>query len=78
MARALLALAIGAFGIGTTEFVMMGLLPAVADDLGISLPTAGHLVSAYAMRVPSKLRQKRMACAFNGLASRRSRRRWDR
>ncbi|MEV0171059.1 MFS transporter [Streptomyces sp. NPDC050803] len=51
MPLALLALAVGAFGIGTTEFVMMGLLPDVADDLGISLPTAGHLVSAYALGV---------------------------
>ncbi|MFM9613294.1 MFS transporter [Streptomyces sp. V2] len=51
MPLALLALAIGAFGIGTTEFVMMGLLPDVADDLGISVPSAGHLVSAYALGV---------------------------
>ncbi|MGV9939328.1 MFS transporter [Streptomyces sp. NPDC003401] len=51
MPLALLALAVGAFGIGTTEFVMMGLLPDVADDLGISLPAAGHLVSAYALGV---------------------------
>ncbi|MFC4498842.1 MULTISPECIES: MFS transporter [Streptomyces] len=51
MPLALLALAIGAFGIGTTEFVMMGLLPEVAADLHISLPTAGHLVSAYALGV---------------------------
>ncbi|MGX1269593.1 MFS transporter [Streptomyces phaeoluteigriseus] len=51
MPLALLALAVGAFGIGTTEFVMMGLLPEVADDLGISIPTAGHLVSAYALGV---------------------------
>ncbi|MDW4907160.1 MFS transporter [Streptomyces sp. ADMS] len=48
---ALLALAVGAFGIGTTEFVMMGLLPDVAGDLGISIPSAGHLVSAYALGV---------------------------
>ncbi|MBW8737117.1 MAG: MFS transporter [Streptomyces turgidiscabies] len=48
---ALLALAVGAFGIGTTEFVMMGLLPEVADDLGVSIPSAGHLVSAYALGV---------------------------
>lgn len=48
---ALLALAVSAFGIGTTEFVMMGLLPNVADDLGTSVPTAGHLVSAYAIGV---------------------------
>ncbi|MEV1018812.1 MFS transporter [Streptomyces sp. NPDC050264] len=51
MPLALLALAVGAFGIGTTEFVMMGLLPNVADDLHISIPAAGHLVSAYALGV---------------------------
>ncbi|MGR3936897.1 MFS transporter [Streptomyces sp. BRA346] len=51
MPLALLALAISAFGIGTTEFVMMGLLPNVADDLGTSVPTAGYLVSAYAIGV---------------------------
>ncbi|MFI6279066.1 MFS transporter [Streptomyces sp. NPDC050988] len=51
MPLALLALAVGAFGIGTTEFVMMGLLPDVADDLNISIPSAGHLVSAYAIGV---------------------------
>ena len=51
MPMALLALAISAFGIGTTEFVMMGLLPNVADDMGTSVPTAGYLVSAYAIGV---------------------------
>jgi DHA1 family inner membrane transport protein len=51
MPLALLALAVGAFGIGTTEFVMMGLLPDVADDLHVSIPVAGHLVSAYALGV---------------------------
>ncbi|MEV4949852.1 MFS transporter [Streptomyces sp. NPDC053755] len=51
MPLALLALAVSAFGIGTTEFVMMGLLPNVAGDLGTSVPTAGHLVSAYAIGV---------------------------
>ncbi|PBC82063.1 MULTISPECIES: MFS transporter [unclassified Streptomyces] len=51
MPLALLALAVSAFGIGTTEFVMMGLLPDVADDLGTSVPTAGYLVSAYALGV---------------------------
>ncbi|MFG3256123.1 MFS transporter [Streptomyces sp. NPDC048172] len=51
MPIALLALAVSAFGIGTTEFVMMGLLPNVADDLGTSVPTAGYLVSAYALGV---------------------------
>lgn len=51
MPLALLALAISAFGIGTTEFVMMGLLPNVARDMGTSVPTAGYLVSAYAIGV---------------------------
>ncbi|MER5480680.1 MFS transporter [Streptomyces sp. NPDC002734] len=51
MPLALLALAVGAFGIGTTEFVMMGLLPQVAADLGVSIPSAGHLISAYALGV---------------------------
>ncbi|MEI5009941.1 MFS transporter [Streptomyces sp. PmtA] len=51
MPLALLALSVSAFGIGTTEFVMMGLLPNVAEDLGTSVPTAGQLVSAYAIGV---------------------------
>ncbi len=48
---ALLALAIGAFGIGVTEFSPMGLLPVMATDLGVSIPIAGLLVSAYAVGV---------------------------
>lgn len=51
MPVALLALAIAAFGIGTTEFVMMGLLPEVASNLNVTLPQAGNYVSAYAMGV---------------------------
>ncbi|KID32621.1 MFS transporter [Prauserella rugosa] len=51
MPVALLALAIGAFGIGTTEFVMMGVLPQAAADFGVSIPAAGHLISAYALGV---------------------------
>ncbi|SHG23112.1 MFS transporter [Streptoalloteichus hindustanus] len=51
MPLALLALAIGAFGIGTTEFVIMGLLPEVATDLSVSIPTAGLLISGYALGV---------------------------
>jgi DHA1 family inner membrane transport protein len=47
----LLALALGAFGIGVTEFAPMGMLPMIADDLGVSIPAAGLLVSAYAMGV---------------------------
>ncbi len=46
-----LALAIGGFGIGTGEFVMMGLLPSVAGDFGVSIPMAGHVISAYALGV---------------------------
>src|SRR4051794_29388030 len=49
--RALLALAIGAFGIGTTEFVVMGMLPEIADGLGVSVPAVGLLISAYAVGV---------------------------
>jgi DHA1 family inner membrane transport protein len=49
--RALLALAVGGFAIGTGEFVILGLLPNVANDLSVSIPQAGHLVSAYALGV---------------------------
>jgi DHA1 family inner membrane transport protein len=49
--RALLALAIGAFGIGTTEFVVMGMLPEIAEGLGVSVPSVGLLISAYAVGV---------------------------
>ncbi|MBG9546291.1 MFS transporter [Cytobacillus firmus] len=48
---ALLALAISAFGIGTTEFVPVGLLSAISGDLGISITLAGLLISGYAMGV---------------------------
>jgi len=48
---ALLALATGAFAIGTTEFTPMGLLPVIADGVQVSIPTAGMLVSAYAVGV---------------------------
>ncbi len=51
MPLALVALAIGAFGIGTTEFVITGLLPQVASDLGVSIPTVGLLVTGYALGV---------------------------
>ncbi len=51
MPVALLALAIGAFGIGTTEFVMMGVLPEAASDFGVSIPSAGYLISGYALGV---------------------------
>jgi DHA1 family inner membrane transport protein len=47
----LLALSVAAFAIGTTEFVIMGLLPEVASDLHVSIPSAGLLVSGYALGV---------------------------
>jgi DHA1 family inner membrane transport protein len=49
--RALLALALGAFGIATGEFVTMGLLPNMADSLNVTIPQTGHLISAYALGV---------------------------
>lgn len=51
MPLALLALTIGAFAIGTTEFVIVGLIPTIADNLAVSLPSAGLLVSFYALGV---------------------------
>lgn len=51
MPLSLLALAISAFAIGTTEFVIMGLLPEVAENLNISIPSAGWLISGYALGV---------------------------
>lgn len=47
----LIALSVGAFGIGVTEFAPMGLLPVIATGLGVSIPTAGLLISAYALGV---------------------------
>ena len=46
-----LALAVGGFGIGTGEFGIMGLLPDVAGDVSVSIPVAGHVISAYALGV---------------------------
>lgn len=51
MPLALLALTLAAFAIGTTEFVIVGLIPTIAADLGVSLPSAGLLVSLYALGV---------------------------
>jgi MFS transporter, DHA1 family, inner membrane transport protein len=48
---AILALAMGGFAIGTTEFMVMGLLPQIADGVAVDIPTAGHLISAYALGV---------------------------
>src|SRR3954465_542508 len=49
--RAVLALGVGGFSIGTGEFVIMGLLPEVARDIGVIIPQAGHVISAYALGV---------------------------
>lgn len=51
MPLALFALTLSAFAIGTTEFVIVGLIPTMASDLGVSLPSAGLLVSLYALGV---------------------------
>lgn len=48
---ALTALVLGGIGLGTTEFVTMGLLPEIAEGIGTSIPSAGHTISAYAMGV---------------------------
>lgn len=77
MPLALLALAIGAFGIGTTEFVIIGLLPQVATAFAVSVPTAGLLVTGYALGVlvgapimtvlGTKVPRKRMLMLLMGL-----------
>ncbi|MFD8008786.1 MFS transporter [Streptomyces sp. NPDC058955] len=77
MPLALLALAVGAFGIGTTEFVIMGLLPEIAADYGVTIPTAGLLVTGYALGVVvgaplltvlgNKVSRKRMLMVLMGL-----------
>ncbi|WP_299779378.1 MFS transporter [uncultured Formosa sp.] len=51
MNKALLSLAIGGFGIGLTEFVIMGILPEIATAFDITIPQAGHFISAYALGV---------------------------
>jgi DHA1 family inner membrane transport protein len=48
---AILSLALGGFAIGTTEFVTMGLLPDIAEGIDESIPTTGHIISAYAVGV---------------------------
>ncbi|WP_405937760.1 MFS transporter [Streptomyces sp. NBC_00726] len=77
MPLALLALAIGAFGIGTTEFVVMGLLPEVAAEFQVSIPAAGFLATGYALGVVlgaplmtalgTKVSRKRMLMLLMGL-----------
>ena len=48
---AIFSLAVGGFCIGTTEFVAMGLIQEIANNLNITVPEAGHFISAYALRV---------------------------
>ena len=49
--KRIIPLALGGLGIGTTEFAVMGLLPDIAKTLAITIPQAGHLISAYALGV---------------------------
>jgi len=51
MKKSLAPLALGGFGIGMTEFVMMGILPDIATNLAITIPQAGYLITAYALGV---------------------------
>ncbi len=51
MKKSLIALAFGTLGLGIAEFTMMGILPYVANDLNVSIPVAGYLISAYALGV---------------------------
>ncbi|MDE5907111.1 MAG: MFS transporter, partial [Alistipes sp.] len=51
MKKSLIALAFGTLALGMSEFVMMGILPDIARSLGITIPEAGHLISAYALGV---------------------------
>lgn len=51
MPFAILAMALGAFAIGLTEFAVMGLLPQIATDMAVSIPAAGNLITAYALGV---------------------------
>ncbi len=51
MKKSLLPLALGTFGLGIAEFVMMSIIQFVAKDMGVSIPAAGHLISAYALGV---------------------------
>lgn len=78
MPVALFALAIGAFGIGLTEFVIAGILPQIAADFGVNIPTAGLMATSYALgvfigaplltvlgaRVPRKTMLIALACIF--------------
>jgi DHA1 family arabinose polymer transporter-like MFS transporter len=73
MKKSLLALAAGAFALGAAEFVMMGILPQAAEAMHVSIPSAGHFISAYAIGVCAgtvilvfgrKIPPKRLILAF--------------
>lgn len=74
---AIAALALGGFAIGTTEFATMGVLPQIADGVGVSVPKAGHVISAYALGVvvgvpilaffAASLPRKALLLAFMGI-----------
>ena len=51
MKKGLIALALGTFGLGISQFVMMGILPYIATDFHVGIAEAGHLISAYALGV---------------------------
>lgn len=51
MYKSLISLALGTFGLGMAEFVMMGILPDIAKSMSVSIPTAGHFISLYALGV---------------------------
>ena len=83
----LLALSAGAFGIGVTEFTPMGMLPLIANDLQVSIPAAGLVVSAYAMGVLigaplmtlafARMQRRRLLVGLMGISpSATSSRRW--
>ncbi|MFC7330756.1 MFS transporter, partial [Marinactinospora rubrisoli] len=77
MPIALLALAIGTFGFGTTEFAAMGILPDVAEAFGVSIPLGGYIISGYAVGVVigaplltalgARVDRKRLLLALMGL-----------
>ena len=77
MRLAILTMVLGAFAIGLTEFAVTGLLPQIAADLGVSIPAAGTLVTAYAIRVVvgaplltavgARLSQRTLLLVFMGL-----------
>lgn len=69
MPPGLFALAVAAFAIGTTEFVIVGLIPEMARDLSVFIPTAGLLASLYALSITLGVRRS----IFSGIRAMRLR-----